>query len=94
MLPAKGMPIWLSGIPMELHNFTLNYRLPDTADIDNVLERLSENCTDALVGAGVRGVVALEFDRECETKDMAVATAIEDVLKAIPGAVLIESRLA
>lgn len=45
-------------------------------------------------GMPIRGVVAVAFDREAETRELAVASAIEDVLKAIPGAVLSESQLA
>lgn len=79
---------------MELHNFTLTYKLPDAADIDDVVERLAENCTDALVGTGVRGVIALEFDRESETRESAVESAMEHVLKAVPDAVLMGRPLA
>ncbi len=75
---------------MELHNFTLKYRLTDAAAIDDVVERLAENCTDAIVGTGVSGVIALAFDRESETRELAVESAMEHILKAVPGAVLIE----
>jgi hypothetical protein len=77
---------------MELHSFTLTFKLPDAADVDDVVERLAENCTDASVGIGIQGVVALAFDREDDSRELAVATATEDILKAVPGAVFLERR--
>lgn len=75
---------------MQNHSFTLTFELPGSADIDDVIERLAENCSDSLVGTGVVGIVALAFDREAEDLQSAVTTAIEDVRKAVPGATLAE----
>lgn len=73
--------------------FSLNYRLPpDEADMDAIVERLGEaGCTDALVGIGIGGRLALEFTREAVSARDAFRSALEDVRAAIPAAVLIEA---
>lgn len=56
-----------------------------------LLERLGEaGCDDALAGIGVTGRLALEFSREAVSAEEAVRSAMSDVLRAVPGAVLIE----
>ncbi len=77
---------------MEYH-FTLRFKLPDHAEnIDVLLERLAEaGCDDALVGAGMAGKLALEFTRDADAASLAIQTALDNVLSAIPGAQLMEA---
>lgn len=78
---------------MKEYNFTLKYRLaPDDTDMDALVESLGEaGCTDALVGIGVVGRLALDFTREAKSAQEAVYSALADVKKAIPSATLIEA---
>lgn len=78
---------------MKEYNFTLKYRLAaDDADRDTIVERLGEaGCTDALVGIGIAGRLALQFDREADSAQDAVRTALEDVKSAVPTAMLVEA---
>lgn len=72
--------------------FELNYKLSnDEVDSDSLIERLSAaGCSDALVGTGQPGRLALEFTRESENAFAAVTSALADVKKAIPTAELID----
>ncbi|WP_349370639.1 DNA-binding protein [Salinarimonas sp.] len=73
--------------------FTLNYRIPVGADADGLVERLGEaGCTDALVGTGTPGRLALAFARQAPSAVEAVRTALADVKRAIPDAVLVEAQ--
>lgn len=78
---------------MTEYSFTLTYRLADEdRDLDALVERLGEaGCTDALVGIGTTGRLALEFVREAEDAELALRRALEDVKAAIPSAILIEA---
>ena len=72
--------------------FVLKFRLPPgrtepTAWLDALFEA---GCDDATVGTGRYGSVALDFSREAVSADVAIRSAIADVLKAIPGAQLTE----
>jgi len=73
-------------------SFTLKYHLSDTdQDADALVERLAEaGCDDALVGVGLRGLLALAFVRDAASADAAVHSAQEDVRHAVPCARLIE----
>ena len=75
------------------YNFTLKYRLSDEdRDVDAQVERLGEHgCTDALVGIGIVGRLALDFTREAECARDAVRSALRDVKAAIPSATLVEA---
>ncbi|MBC8130867.1 MAG: DNA-binding protein [Rhizobiaceae bacterium] len=75
------------------YSFTLKYRLPDDdRTMDVLVERLGEaGCTDALVGIGIPGRIALDFTRDAKTARHAVRSALEDVRSAIPKAMLIEA---
>lgn len=56
----------------------------DESDIDNFVERLgAAGCTDALVGTGKAGRVALHFNREAESAKQAIRSALQDVARAI-----------
>lgn len=78
---------------MTEYAFSLKYRLPpDDVDVDAIVERLGEaGCTDALVGIGIGGRLALEFAREAANARDAFRSALEDVRSAIPGAALVEA---
>jgi predicted DNA-binding transcriptional regulator AlpA len=77
---------------METYTFTLKFGLPNAlADPDMYVDNLAhQGCDDALVGLGQSGRIALTFDREAETAQDAVLSAITDVKAAIPGAKLTE----
>lgn len=72
--------------------FSLKYHLPpEVQDMALLLERLGEaGCDDALAGIGVTGRLALEFSREAVSAEEAVRSAMSDVLRAVPEALLIE----
>ena len=78
---------------MTTYVFTLKFSLPEAAeDIDQYIELLgAAGCDDALVGIGVAGRIALDFDREAKSAFAAVYSAIADVQTAIPGARLLEA---
>lgn len=76
------------------YTFTLKYQLMEQAATshDELVERLGEaGCDDALVGIGLPGRIALEFVREADSAEHALLSAVADVRKAIPTAVLIEA---
>lgn len=61
------------------------------ADPTAWLDALYETgCDDATVGVGKHGSIALDFSREAASAEEAIRSAIGDVQKAIPGAVLTE----
>ena len=75
------------------YTFTLKYRLAEgDRDTDRLVERLGEaGCTDAIVGVGSVGRLALEFTREADSADAAIRSALGDVRTAIPLATLVEA---
>ncbi|KWR80736.1 helix-turn-helix transcriptional regulator [Cupriavidus sp. IDO] len=75
------------------YSFTLRYQLsPDDNDPDTLVERLYEaGCDDAIVGTGVVGRIALAFDREAESANAAIVSALADARRAMPSATLIEA---
>ena len=78
---------------MSEFEFTLKFSLPDaSADPALHVEALgAAGCDDAVIGVGQRGRIALDFTREARSAFQAVASAVRDVRKAIPGAQLIEA---
>lgn len=78
---------------MHEYEFTLKFRLPQVdADPQQCIEALARaGCDDALVGVGQRGRIALDFAREASGAFDAIASAVRDVRKAIPGAALVEA---
>lgn len=76
-------------------NFTLKYRLPSAIhDIDLIEQRLGDvGCDDALLGIGRPGRLALAFCREAENAASALASALEDVQRAVPGGELVDPDL-
>lgn len=73
--------------------FTLRFSLPEKhAPVDELLETLAAaGCDDALIGLGMPGRIALEFTRESDSATDVLTQAEEDVLRAIPGATLVEA---
>lgn len=78
---------------MKEYDFELKFSLPSPdADPEQFVNALYEaGCDDATVGLGLKGRVALSFTREAPSAQDAVASAIANVAKAIPGAKLIEA---
>jgi hypothetical protein len=78
---------------MSEYEFTLTFVLPAwSGDMDVVVERLGESgCTDATVGIGRWGRLALSFVREGETAGASLRSALTDVRTAVPGARLLEA---
>ena len=72
--------------------FTLKYDVSDQrSDPDALVERLgAAGCTDALVGTGEPGYLALEFTREADRIESAVRAALTDVEAIIPSATLVK----
>ncbi len=65
--------------------FTLTLTLAaDDFEVDDFVERLgAAGCTDALVGIGQAGLIALNFSREAESARQALCSALQDVARAI-----------
>src|SRR5690606_14842844 len=78
---------------MNQYDFTLTFRLNNIEESpEKYVENLGANgCNDALIGIGKLGSISLNFNRESESALQAVATAIQDVKKAIPDATLTEA---
>ena len=78
---------------MAIFEFTLKFSLADgEADPQVYVEALAEaGCDDAIIGVGLPGRIAMEFDREAETAFEAVSSAIAEVKSVIAGAKLIEA---
>lgn len=72
--------------------FTLKYKLTDsTLDADTLVEHLFDaGCDDAMVGIGQPGHIGLDFIREAKSAEKAILSALADVKKAIPSALLVE----
>lgn len=73
--------------------FTLKFAVPvRTAEPDDWIDRLADaGCDDALIGTGIAGRLALNFDRIATDADSALRSAVADVQRAIPEARLIEA---
>ena len=72
-------------------DFTLRFKLSgQDGDTWQVVERLGDGgCTDALVGTGVPGQIAMLFTRCASTEFEAIQSAIDDVLKVLPSSALL-----
>lgn len=72
------------------YRFVLKFQLPaDSPHGDALVDALAEaGCEDAMLGMGVVGHLALEFDREADSVGVAVTSAIAAARKAVPGAAL------
>jgi len=71
--------------------FILKYDVGEQCcDPDALVERLGAvGCTDALVGTGEAGYLALEFTSEADSVESAVRAALADVKAAILSATLV-----
>lgn len=78
---------------MNEFEFTLKFAFTDACtEPDSFIDRLAEaGCTDAIIGVGQKGRVALQFSREANNALDAITSAITDVKSVIPEAKLIES---
>ena len=78
---------------MKTYDFQLKYSLPEDSQNSEILvEQLGEaGCTDALVGIGQTGRIAIQFNREAHSAFEAVLSAVKHVKQAIPEARLIEA---
>jgi hypothetical protein len=71
-------------------DFTLRLAVPPTAPQELVDRLGAGGCTDALVGIGRPGRVALNFTRESDSALAAITSAIDDAQRALPGSSLLE----
>lgn len=78
---------------MTEYEFTLRFDISRApVALDDAVERLAVNgCDDATVGLGIRGRIALAFVRESASAEEAIASALKDVVSAVPQAVLTEA---
>jgi hypothetical protein len=78
---------------MTTYEFSLIFQLPSAEeDPGAYVEALYEaGCDDSTIGIGRKGLIALDFDREASSANVAVESALRDVRKAIPNAKLIEA---
>lgn len=81
------------GTAME-YKFTLSYRLASQdCDQDELVERLgAAGCTDALIGIGTPGHLALMFSRDASSAERALFSALDDIKRTIPTAQLVEAE--
>ena len=78
---------------MHEYDFTLKFDFQNSqTDPNDYIERLHESgCDDALIGIGKKGCIALNFIREASSAYDAISSAISDVKRVVPHAVLIEA---
>lgn len=94
---ALGRGVALVGFRMQgavmKHDFDLRFRLEGSAlGGDDMAGRLAAaGCEDCLVGIGQPGRLGLHFTREADSMEAAVESALADVRRALPGAVLDEA---
>jgi hypothetical protein len=74
--------------------FTLRYHVAaQDRNLDQLAERLAaSDCADALVGVARNGYLTLNFLRQADSAEAAMAEAIADVEWLMPGAELIDIR--
>ncbi|MEL6552885.1 MAG: DNA-binding protein [Cyanobacteria bacterium J06621_11] len=77
---------------MKAYEFILTFSLKNPDEDPSRYEAaLEENdCTDALLGIGRKGLISLDFSRESVSAYEAISSAIRAVEKSIPDAELIE----
>ena len=76
---------------MNDYDFTLKFVVPATISSDEITDSLYGGaCDDATIGVGVPGRLALNFMREAASAKDAIKSAISDVQKSLPQAVLVE----
>lgn len=70
-----------------IHEFTVLVKGADLLEEENLNALFDAGCDDATFGQA-QGVYYASFDREADTFVKAVATAIEGIERAVPGAVV------
>ena len=75
------------------YEFTLIFKLPENqTDPESLIEQLGQaGCDDALIGSGMPGRLAFNFNRPAENAEQAIQSAIFDIQSVIPDATLIEA---
>ncbi|MEO1673188.1 MAG: DNA-binding protein, partial [Cyanobacteria bacterium J06631_2] len=75
------------------YEFALKFKLQDSdIDPDLYVESLYESgCDDAVIGTGKKGYIGISFIRESTSAYEAIASAVRDIKKAIPEAILVEA---
>jgi len=78
---------------MNEYDFTLKFNFQNPqVDPKDYIEQLHESgCDDALIGIGKKGCIALNFIREASSAYEAISSAISDVKKVVPHAILVEA---
>lgn len=77
---------------MPEYHFTLKFAVPAGEDLEALSAHLYENgCDDAIIGIGVPGRIALNFERESVSAGDAVVSALENVKNIAPQAKLTEA---
>ncbi len=77
------------------YDVNMTFKLAEDVSDENILECLNrEGCTDALIGLGLHGYVGLYFIREADSAEAAAESALADVKRALPLAMLVEAGLA
>lgn len=78
---------------MKVYEFTLTFGLPnETDDPSRYIAALAKaGCDDALIGLGQQGRIAFNFLRESTSAYAAITSAMADIKKVIPDAMLIEA---
>jgi hypothetical protein len=91
--PGYRIGLATRGVIMNEYDFTLKFRLSDPDEnAEKYLRALEENgCDDALVGVGKLGRISLNFTRKASNALEAITSAIKDVRKSIPDALLVEA---
>ena len=76
---------------MPEYDFTLKFNLQDSnINPEIYIDKLYESgCDDAIIGTGKKGYISLNFIRESSSAYEAISSAIENIKKVIPQAVMI-----
>lgn len=79
---------------MTSYEFTLRIRLPEAnPDPEHWVDRIYEaGCDDATIGTGRHGFIGLMFARAASSAAKAIASAVRDVRRAIPGAQVVAAE--
>lgn len=76
---------------MNEYEFELTFKLPQGKEPDQYFVALEISCSDAMIGTGQTGHMAFDFTRESKSAYDAIVSAVVDVKKAIPEALLVEA---
>lgn len=75
---------------MNEYNFILYFQLETGSPEDHLDALFEAGCSDATIGTGLPGSIALDFSREAQSAKIAITLAIQNVQQAIPTAILTE----